>query len=399
MRIAVLNLTRGGMSRGYRKYLKNLIPRMAANPEVESLLCACPSRMGIGDDLGGLPNVRCITCEPYPLLPWHTDTELCRVLVSYMPDVIFIPMERYLTVGTIPVITMVHNMLPMSSIRCRPLHERIRNLIQGIIARRAVKKSDRVIAVSEYVKDVICAQWEIPRERIGVVYHGIDAPLSGSGEKPEIIPHEWRGGFLFTAGSIDPHRGLEDVISAMGLLRGCGVDVRLVIAGGTRRAMRGYRMRLEKLVEYDQGVDRILWAGDLAERQVAWCYDNCRIFVMTSRVEACPNIALEAMAHGCVCIVADNPPLPEFFKDSALYYTPGRADTLAGLIKEAFSWGGGRIRTTSERARERASLFSWDMTVSTTLGELKRVVEGTRYAGHGFVCPGGVRGETARRAL
>jgi len=36
MRIAVINLTGGGMSGGYRKYLSNVIPGMAAPPDAEA---------------------------------------------------------------------------------------------------------------------------------------------------------------------------------------------------------------------------------------------------------------------------------------------------------------------------------------------------------------------------
>lgn len=43
MKIAIINLTGGGMSGGYRKYLKDILPRMAASNIVEEILCATPS--------------------------------------------------------------------------------------------------------------------------------------------------------------------------------------------------------------------------------------------------------------------------------------------------------------------------------------------------------------------
>jgi hypothetical protein len=42
MRLAVVNLTGGGFSGGYKKYLENMLPRLAEHSEVEALLCASP---------------------------------------------------------------------------------------------------------------------------------------------------------------------------------------------------------------------------------------------------------------------------------------------------------------------------------------------------------------------
>lgn len=47
MRVAILNLTGGGISGGYRKYLQNVIPRMAKDLAIEEILCASPSSIDI----------------------------------------------------------------------------------------------------------------------------------------------------------------------------------------------------------------------------------------------------------------------------------------------------------------------------------------------------------------
>lgn len=49
MRIAIVNLTAGGMSGGYRKFLRNVIPRMAKHEDVEAILCASPDSIGVQD--------------------------------------------------------------------------------------------------------------------------------------------------------------------------------------------------------------------------------------------------------------------------------------------------------------------------------------------------------------
>jgi glycosyltransferase involved in cell wall biosynthesis len=99
---------------------------------------------------------------------------------------------------------------------------------------------------------------------------------------------------------------------------------------------------------------------------------------MTSRVESFGMIGLEAMANGCLCVVADNPCLPEIFRDCALYYKPKDAAGLANAINLILNWKDEKKVDMSRKARERASEFSWDNTVNALMKELKKVVESNR---------------------
>lgn len=65
---------------------------------------------------------------------------------------------------------------------------------------------------------------------------------------------------------------------------------------------------------------------------------DCEAFLMTSRVEACPNIALEAMAHGCLCIAADDLPLLKIVEDAAVFYPARNPQLLAQRVQNLFSW-------------------------------------------------------------
>ena len=247
MRIAIINLTAGGISGGYKKYLLNIIPRMANNVNVESILCASPANLKVQNWFEPYHNIKFVSCLPFRL-SGHNDLSLKQALEDFMPEVIFIPTGRYLSFKKVPVVNMVQNMLPMVSISNNTMHERLRNYIQRHVAKRAVKKSQRVIAISNYVKEYISNEWDIPSNRIGLVYHGISLTAGKEAKKADTIPKEWGTMFLFTAGSIDPYRGLEDIFLAMKLLSEQNIDIRLVIAGDVRPAMLGYRERLNNMI-------------------------------------------------------------------------------------------------------------------------------------------------------
>lgn len=109
MRIAIINLTGGGMSGGYRKYLRNVIPRMATHSDIESILCATPSPIDIQSWFGLLPKVEFITCKPFKWMFYMSDNDLKKSLKKFFPDVIFIPVERYFQFNRVPIVNMIQN--------------------------------------------------------------------------------------------------------------------------------------------------------------------------------------------------------------------------------------------------------------------------------------------------
>lgn len=385
MRVAVINLTGGGISGGYRKYLHKVIPRMAVHPKIESILCASPPALNVQNWVGNIPNVKFVTCRPFSFMCHKPEPELREQVKHFSPDVLFIPVERYLKFSEMPFVTMIQNMGPLASpVRNIPVSERIKYMAQTIETKIAVSKADRIIAISGFVRDFLINRWKVSSDRISVVYNGCDlvSDKDKAYERPTLVLNDWKGKFLFTAGSIEPYRGLEDILYAMKYLQSfeLGIDV-LVIAGDSRFNMVSYRDRLKKWLQKNNLSTKVCWTGNLNQDEMAWCYQNCYAFIMTSRVEACPNIALESMANGCVCISADNPPMPEIFGDSAVYYPPKNAKALAETIQTVITWNSDQRNEASERARNRAAEFSWDLTVEKTLAELNKAVHDFRMRG------------------
>jgi len=377
MKIAILNLTGGGISGGYRKYLQNVIPRMAEDPIIEEILCATPPSINIREWFSFLPKVKFVTCKPYNFLYFKPDYKLKKILDKFSPDVIFIPVERYFKFDGVPIINMIQNMEPFAeNIDVNSFTDKCRLYIQRIVAKRAIKKADRTIALSRYVKEFLMHKWNIPEGKIGLIYHGIELTQLKKYIRPKNFPKDWERNFLFTAGSIRPARGLEDILGAMKYLILEKVNIKgVVIAGETESRMIPYRKKLEEWIKINNLSLKIIWIGKLSEKEMSWCYKNCKMFVMTSRVESFGLIAGEAMTHGCVCISSDNPCLPEIFGDAAVYYTSKKVEFLAEAIKSVSEWDNHRRREVSKKAKERAAEFSWDVTVERLLREFKKAIE------------------------
>jgi glycosyltransferase involved in cell wall biosynthesis len=378
MKIGIINLTRGGMSGGYRKYLRNVIPRLGANPAVEALLCASPKTLNVQDWFIGLNNAKFVDCNPFRVLHHSVDPRLREHLQCFCPDVLFVPVERYIRFGNVPTVIMIQNIWPLVyTSKSYPPIEKLRFWTRAMEATIAIKRAERIIAPSDFVRNLVMKKWKIPEDRIGLVYHGCylgdkDTKL----KKPHIIPANWTGNFLFTAGSIEPYRGLEDLLRAIGYLESRVGVQGLVIAGEVRPAMKPYWRKLENWIKKSGISSKICYTGHLDQDEMQWCYHNSLIFVMTSRVESFGMIAVEAMSHGCICISTNDSCLPEIFADTAIYYTPKNEKALAKAIQTVSNLSVEQRKIISERARKRASKFSWNVTAERTVAELAKAARG-----------------------
>lgn len=350
MRLAIVHWTSGGFSGGYRKYIQELTPRLRAQP-------------GIGE-----------VCEFYPAVSerppeakgFAGTKELQEAAAAWRPDVVFVPTARVLRIRGARSVTMVRNMEPLLCPQAGARwSERLRNYARWWAARRACSAADRVLAVSEAVRDYLRLHWRVESSRIGVVPHGVEERQTGESSPPPGAAAADAGRFFFTAGSLRPARGLEDLMEAY--LMSPGLPP-LWIAGSATAESQSYAGVLRR--ESARWGLPFRWLGELTPGEMAWCYRNARAFVMTSRAEACPNVVLEAMAHGAASLSVDLAPMPEFFGASARYYPAGDAPALGRLLAE---WARPESDLAGWRAsgRARAAEFTWERTARRTYEELE----------------------------
>ena len=369
MRIAIINITGGDFSGGYKKYLEEMIPRFLANIEIESVLCAIPS--GVENKLNN--NIQTVNCKPYNPYSIFPDIDLTISLNNFKPDIIFCPIERPFKFKNIPVVHMLQNMEPFtkkSSLNSTKINLKL--IAQQLIGRRAVKKSDGIIAISKFVQNYLTNQLKIDKKKTQLIYHGINENKNESYPPKSLISNTKE--FIFTAGSVRPARGLIDLIKTAILLKK-EREIIIAIAGCLTGYTSKYMRILKEIINKNNMQNDIIWLGQINSYEMAWCFKKCKVFVMTSRIEACPNIALEAMSYGTMCVVANNPPLPEIFGDAARYYKPGDYLDLAEKIKISLLLSESEKSTLKEKAKERSKMFSWDICADRTVAFFSEIIE------------------------
>lgn len=359
MKIALLATNRGRGSGGTRKYLQHMAPLLREQAGVDDVYVFAPPELAgpgdhiwpAGDDLLGFRSLR-------------------RELLSLRVDVMLNPTARVFRVDGISLVTMVQNMEPLEvPFGGNSMVDSLKNILRARSIRNACRISDRVIAVSNHVRNVLVERLHVPAERVATIYTGIDKAPAEDPPEPQALLHLSGRRFLFTAGSIRPARGIEDLVIAMSSLP---EDVHLLIAGSPDPGSEHYKAKMERLAERRGVSSRIIWLGHVDAATMSWCYRRAAVFVVTSRAEACPNVVLEGLAEGALSVSTTKSPMPEFFADAAIYYRERDAEDLGARIREALAAPEQTRQRLRAAARARATLYSWDATVRATVVELER---------------------------
>jgi len=169
-----------------------------------------------------------------------------------------------------------------------------------LLDRWAARSTDRVIAVSEALREYLATRVGLPPTQTAVIANGIDADLFRPGPRAE----GWRASLGITNGAtvigsvarLTPVKDHALLIAAFALVRKRIDDAVLVIVGDGP-----LRQALERQVRELQVAGAVRFLGET--RDVARLYREFDLLALSSKSEGTSISLLEAMASG-VCVVA-----------------------------------------------------------------------------------------------
>ncbi len=193
-----------------------------------------------------------------------------------------------------------------------------KNLSRWYLA-RDVRSAGAVRVVNNNVQRQLIA-WGIPENKIAVVSSFyLDKDILNPINKP---PVSYDVSFC---GRLVPNKGLPELLEAIAQLR----DVRLLIIGDGPE-----RQAMERKAKSLGISNRVTFLGWLPTQEaVSGAIQTARMFVMNSRSEGGPRVALEAMGCGMPVIVTKVGVMPEVIKDGVNgVFTTGEPDDLVKKI-------------------------------------------------------------------
>ncbi len=228
------------------------------------------------------------------------------------------------------------------------------------LAPRAVRRADRVIAVSEFTKERLCTIFGTDPSKVDVVYHGVRRlPTDGPP-----LSRSFPADFVLFAGTFELRKGADILLMAYRIAREKDPGIPPLIVAG--KMGLGGKQALDEAFAggLDPGAVRLL--GGVPDTLLARLYEAASVFVFPSRYEGFGMPPLEAMAHGVPTIVTAQPALLEILGDGALVVGPPPDPSRTGEIAEALANAILEVlhdrdlrRTLISRGRSRALSFSW----------------------------------------
>ena len=236
------------------------------------------------------------------------------------------------------------------------------------IERRMSRRADRLITCSEYMRGHVSRVFGVASERIAAIPNGVDPedlePIGGTDLAA------LRGRFagpddqlVLLVGRLVFEKGFHLALDALAPLVKRTGRLRFVVAGtGTAEDELKRQARRLGLARHGSFLG---WVGDDMLHSLYRVADLC---IVPSIYEPFGIVALEAMASGCLCVVADTGGLREVVPDdgtAGLRFPADDAKALQTILEEVLTDEEVRQQLVSE-AREHVLGFGWSEVARST---------------------------------
>ena len=199
--------------------------------------------------------------------------------------------------------------------------------------RKACQNADRIIAVSEYTKQEIVSYYQIPEEKIDVVYQGCDPVFAKeiSAEKQEEVKRKYAlpDKFVLYVGSIEERKNLLLVAQAISLLQQQANNGIHIVAVGRHTP---YTNKIQAYLK-EQSIEHLFhFYHQVPYEDLPSFYKLGHAFVYPSRIEGFGIPLLEAITSGIPAIGCTGSCLEEAGGPDSLYVAPDQPGSMADTI-------------------------------------------------------------------
>jgi glycosyltransferase involved in cell wall biosynthesis len=194
--------------------------------------------------------------------------------------------------------------------------------------------------------DDVMDHFRVESSRVHVIHNGLTplpAPLPGEEREPP---------YMLAIGTVEPRKGLPDLVAAFDRIADSIPDVRLKIAGPPGWGEEALAASLRSARHSDR-MQRIGWSDDRSS-----LIAGARLLAYPSLYEGFGLPPLEAMSLGVPVVATTAGAIPEVVGDAAVLVAPSDVTALAEALLAVAEDAATRQRLIA-LGKERVHLFSW----------------------------------------
>ncbi|MDQ6664671.1 MAG: glycosyltransferase family 4 protein [Acidobacteriota bacterium] len=273
-------------------------------------------------------------------------------------DVLFNPGFTSPVVCPCPTVTVFHDLQH----KRHPEHFRWFELpFWRMLLFAAVRRSTKLIAVSEATKSDLMRYYNVPSGHVRVIGHSADPKMFGLAKLDRAQPP-----YLLAVSTLHPHKNLDRLLRAFAEFRLLRPDFRLVVAG-----LRGFDTRHLESLRTSLGLDdAVRFTGWIPREELYSLFAHARAFIYPSTFEGFGMPVIEALAAGLPTACSNIEPLATLAGDAALLFDPNSVPPIRDGITRIASDDSLRRRLAAAGPL-RAAAYTWENAARFTLETLR----------------------------
>ena len=258
-------------------------------------------------------------------------------------------------VGRHPIVATIHDLTPERFWKYDLLIPRMR--------RRLIADASHLITVSEHTKRDLQELYDVPDEKISVVYNGQSLEISDLGKQIEWLPEK----YILHVGKREGYKNFDFFVKSIASVLKADRQLFLVCTGSefTKREER----LLDSLGVRGQTIHRFV-----RDDEMPALFARAQVFVSASLYEGFGLPTVDAFCAGCPVLLSRSSCYPEIGGDAACYFNNGDKDDFQRQIRRILNDEVFRDELRRKGA-VRAGLYTWEKCARETFAVYRRVLD------------------------
>lgn len=323
------------------------------------------------------PNFRKVVVD----IPWYTvkeQREMPKVLNQGNYDLVHFLHFNVPVLYTKPYIVTIHDLIlleyPTRKASTKGwLIYQLKSLAYKQVIVRAIKASQKIIAISQFTEDSIKKFFHVPDEKFAMIYEGVDREKFQEEHKKPFNFEKFgieKGRYLLYVGNVYPHKNIPFLLDAFKQWKRVSthpdaVAMKLVLVG---KEDYFYKRTKEEVKERDLQND-VVFTEFVPDEELLDLYQNCASYVFPSLYEGFGLPPMEALSMGAKVYLAHATCLPEIFGDIADYFDPKSLESFVSGLDAHLE----KSPPSSKSVEKFLSQYSWEKMAEETLNVYNEV--------------------------
>lgn len=202
----------------------------------------------------------------------------------------------------------------------------------------AIKNSDMIIAVSNFIKEELISNFTVPKEKIKVIHPGCPELFHQRSYESvrEVLKLKYNitEDYILYAGSLHPRKNLDIVLRIFKRIHEKKPDLKFIIAGMRSGKRLLYYSKLKELVTELNLQGSVIFMGTVYYLDMPYFYSGAKCVVNLSDYEGFPLSSVEALCCRTPVICSRSSSFEEVLSQDGILLAPERENLIEDVLME-----------------------------------------------------------------